>query len=152
MLGSLGHLCFLAVPLPSFCIQSKFWPEWEEWPLGLTVSAHAGVAVWAGTGVQDPCRPVMCGRSARRRGRTGEGVMEPQRTQPTLHVDGAAKGRGRRCSAYLLSRAHQVVAGREAEVLSQLHRRTKNPWHLGPFRAKEPHKPLGTLSRLGLCT
>ena len=33
-----GHLCFLELPLLSFCIWSKFWLEWKEWPFRAVVA------------------------------------------------------------------------------------------------------------------
>ena len=34
------HLCFLELPLLSFCIWSKFWLEWKEWPLRAMIAVQ----------------------------------------------------------------------------------------------------------------
>lgn len=68
---------FLRTPPPSFYIQSNFWLEWEEWPLGLSaallVSHRHGSSIvlscgtsrmenaeeWCGTMVRGPCRVLL---------------------------------------------------------------------------------------------
>lgn len=38
--GALWSFLSLRTPLSSFCVGSKLWFEWEEWPLGVSTSAE----------------------------------------------------------------------------------------------------------------